>query len=322
MALRNDPKIAPETRKKIQDLAAHIGYRPDPLLAGLAAYRHAKTVPHYQSTIGIITNYPKLNVWQNWSSNNRGFYEGIKSASEQLGYQIEEFSPNQLKVMPNRFSEMLKARGIRGLIIPPRQKQGFLKLDWDYFSAVTIGFSLVHPFLNRILHDHITSTMYAMRRLRHLGYRRIGFVLNIATDARGSSYTVYSGYAAEIRRFPAQDQIPWFDTTNDFPKFKSWLRKYRPDVVVAFEPKIFEWLNDMKLKIPDKIGYVNLNIDDPSEKITGMIQQSKVIGSTAVEILAGMIQRNECGTPNPPKVTLIEGAWVEGETIRSQIIKK
>ncbi len=320
-ALRNHPEIALETRQKIQHLAAQMGYRPDPLLSGLAAYRHSKTIPRYQSTIGIITNYPKLNIWQNWSRNNQGFYEGIMSASEQLGYQIEEFSPNQLKVTSHRFSEMLKARGIRGLIIPPRRKQGFLKLDWDHFSAVTIGFSLAHPFLNRVLHDHMTSTMYAMRHLRRLGYRRIGFAPNIAADARGNSSTVYSGYAVEIRRFPAQDHIPWFDIANDFSKFKSWLRKYQPDVVVGFDPKILEWLTHMKIKIPEKIGYLNLNLNDLSGKISGMAQQSKIIGATAVEILSGMMQRNECGIPNPPKVTLIEGAWIEGETVRSQMQK-
>ena len=41
-ALRNDPSISTARRAEVKKLAAAMGYRPDPSLSALAAYRFAK----------------------------------------------------------------------------------------------------------------------------------------------------------------------------------------------------------------------------------------------------------------------------------------
>jgi LacI family transcriptional regulator len=48
LALRDSPRLPRSTRLKIQQIAATLGYRPDPRLTVLNAYRQANKGPHYK----------------------------------------------------------------------------------------------------------------------------------------------------------------------------------------------------------------------------------------------------------------------------------
>lgn len=48
----------------------------------------------------------------------------------------------------------------------------------------------------------------------------------------------------------------------------------------------------------------------------GVNQHAKVIGAAAVDLVNGQLQRNEFGIPAHPKLVLIKGEWVDGETVR------
>jgi LacI family transcriptional regulator len=41
LALRSHPRIPESTRKRIEAIARQIGYRPDPMLSSLVAYRNS-----------------------------------------------------------------------------------------------------------------------------------------------------------------------------------------------------------------------------------------------------------------------------------------
>ncbi len=330
-ALRNHPEISTEMCQKIQALAQEMGYRPDPMLSALMFYRQSRKTPRFQSTLGIITDTRELDAWRRGYKYGKLYYEGIVERANQLGYRIEEFSPQHMKVKSEELGKILQNRGIRGLIIPPRTpSRAFLKMDWTSFAAVTLGYSLIYPLLNRVSHNHVGATITMMRRLRQLGYRRIGFAMELSFDER-VNHGYFAGFSVENNRAHLKDRIPWFIEPvipENFFKFRRWFQKYRPDVVVAINISVFNWLLELKQRIPDDIGFVNQDFPNPTRTIpipskdlivAGIHEKCKLIGSTAVDFLVGMLYRNEYGIPKDPKIMLVDGAWNDGQTVRSLV---
>src|ERR1044072_3740665 len=90
LALRNSPRISPETRQKVQAVADRLGYQPDPMLSALNAYRQTKRRPTLQAAIAWINNWPDRKALLR----NADFFEYHKGAIErarELGYEISEF---------------------------------------------------------------------------------------------------------------------------------------------------------------------------------------------------------------------------------------
>jgi len=50
--------------------------------------------------------------------------------------------------------------------------------------------------------------------------------------------------------------------------------------------------------------------------LSGMKKNSLQIGIMAVDLLIDMLHRNERGSPVRPYLLMVEGSWVEGNTLR------
>src|SRR5690606_32730636 len=59
-ALRNDREVSRKTAQHIQSLARRLGYRPDPALASLAAYRSSKNPPHRYGKLAVLAHWDKF----------------------------------------------------------------------------------------------------------------------------------------------------------------------------------------------------------------------------------------------------------------------
>lgn len=66
----------------------------------------------------------------------------------------------------------------------------------------------------------------------------------------------------------------------------------------------------------EDVGLANLNVDPKDPWQAGIYQNDRLIGATAVDFLAGMVQRNERGVPDIPIRTLVEGVWKSGDSVR------
>jgi hypothetical protein len=58
-----------------------------------------------------------------------------------------------------------------------------------------------------------------------------------------------------------------------------------------------------------------VNLQTESD-LSGVIEPNFLIGRTAVELVASMLQMGEHGIPSRPILQLIDGTWNEGRTIR------
>jgi LacI family transcriptional regulator len=317
-ALRKHASVSPETQSKIEAVAKELGYRPNPLISALMSYRRAGKAPQSHSVIAFVTSFPTRDGWKARKIYQE-FFQGAFEAADRHGYRLEEFWLRENGMNAHRLSNIFYSRNINGVIVAPLPVSvGHLSLDWEKFSAVTFSYTLARPILHRASNHQFRSMRMAMRQLRRLGYKRIGLAMPASCDHRiddqwTASFLMEQQRASTGKNIPlcVIDDKDWCEAA-----FRSWFVKNIPDVILSQQPKILEWLQAMNKRVPADVGFVHLSCPDESGKFAGIYQNSQVIGRVAVDFLVGMIQRNERGIPALPHTILVEGTWIDGDTLR------
>jgi len=329
LALRNHPRLPEPTRARIKQLAGEMGYAPDPILRALIAYRRQGSPHRNTPTLAYVTNWQTRWGWKKVPAHLQ-FFAGAQSKAKELGYQLEHFWLHEDGFTQKRMGRILYARGINGLIIASHSREmgDELELEWPHFSAVKIDYFPHQPSLHNVTNNQCNIIRLAMRKVRAAGYRRIGFVVHRGWDhAVDNNWT--AGFLGEQQHLPAADRIPahifpeaepvdrWFYETNasvqaDLKPFAKWLKQYEPDVIVSKAAYVLPLLEQLGLRIPEDIAFVNLFLDQPDGKTAGIRQNHDIVGATAVEILAGQLQHNKFGLPEVATTTFVEGNWFDG----------
>jgi LacI family transcriptional regulator len=313
-ALRNDPGVSAATRKKLQKLAKKRNYVPDPMLSALMVHRK-KSTPCYQATLGWITTHVTRHDW--YIHEKVGHFTGAKRRAAELGYQIEEFWLREPGMTGRRATQILTARNIRGLFfIPQPRPRVHLTLDWSRFSAITFSHSLSYPILNTVTCHHFRSMRLIMRKLKRLGYRRIGMachphLLEMSDRNWAAAFWAYQPRPYDLRIPILAERI----LTRAL--FHRWLKENRPDVVISPDPVLLRWIEEAGLRVPQDIGFVNPARAGGPDHYTSMDENTEQIGATAVDVLVEMIHRGERGVPPTPVCHLVEATWVPGSTVRA-----
>src|SRR4051794_17550358 len=142
LALRNHHSIPPATRKRIAAVARRLGYRPNPLVAALMATLRNRRLVDRHTVLALVTTHPPGEGWRT----QRTFvemYTGAEQRAAELGYRLEEFSLRSAGMGPARFGQMLRTRGIHGLLINPLpHDQKVLEIDVKHFAVVGLGSSV------------------------------------------------------------------------------------------------------------------------------------------------------------------------------------
>jgi LacI family transcriptional regulator len=319
LALRGHEKISAATRERIRALAEKMGYRPNPLVQTLMANLRSTRPANYHSTIAWITAFPTRDGWSSHWVHNL-YYQGAVARAAALGYKIETFWALAPRMTGAALTRMLRARGIRGLIIPPVATPGTrLDIDWSHFSCATIGYSFTEPRLHRAAANLREGMTRALAECERRGFKRIGFALPANTDER-VNHSWLAGYLAWQQFIPAKDRLPVMlapgRLEDPLPK---WLGAHRPDVIISPNFEFLKWLPALGKRIPEDIGLVTLsrahNVPDTAH-ISGISQNDYTIGQAAVDLVVSQLQHNETGVPVHPRVVLTDGSWSDGQTIR------
>lgn len=319
LALSNHPSIAPETRRKIRKIADAMGYKPDPYLSGLSAYRKRVRPTNFQATLAWLSNYPEGFNWRQYPA-FLGYYEGAASRAGELGYRLEEHCLLAKGMTCSRMERIFLARNIPGILVAPQPDPGMrLDFNFEHFSAVTFGFSLVYPQLHLVTLQQFRSMELAFRQLIALGYRRPGLALALESDQRADR-NWSAAFWSEQRELPKKDRVPLLlESRLDRAQFSQWLSRYKPDVVVAIDTIVHKWILAEGLSVPEDIGCALLTVPEEKSEHSGIWENPQVIGARAVEFLVDLVHRGECGLPKVPVSLLVAGTWVEGHTVRTMI---
>src|SRR6185437_64475 len=92
--------------------------------------------------------------------------------------------------------------------------------------------------------------------------------------------------------------------------------RHQPDaLLVNHAPPALAWLRALGKEVPRDVGLAELE-DHPEQGSSGVYYEPGKIGALAVEMLVGLMHRNEKGIPTDPHDVLLSGEWREGRTLR------
>lgn len=328
LALRNHPSIPLPTRERIRGVATEMGYRPDPALSALAAYRHAKMPRRDVPALAYLTHWDSEWGWRE-PGTHAGFYRGAAAKAAEVGYKLEHFWLGEPGLSHQRMSDILFARGISGVVVASHipQHDRLLALDWAKFSGVKIDYLPQEPALHRIASDHCAIVRLAMQRITAAGYRRIGMVIPRWWDDCANR-TWSAGFLAEQQRLGPEDRLPILFVSEEataadgrrrggaVPKdlLGGWVRRHQPEVIMAEARFVRPSLEKLGLGVPRDIAFADLSLE-PDGTTAGVRHNCERVGSLAVELLVGQLQHHSPGVPEFATSTLVEGTWFDGATL-------
>lgn len=313
LALRNHPGVSALLRARLKRLAEARGYRPDPVVAKLMHHLRARRHKRVQASLCAITDVHRRGAPYYWNE----ILRGVRERAGSLGYLLDEVCLSDYRDSPGRLRRMLRHRGVEGvLLMPMTQAEDFAPLlDWSNFSAVAASYSVLAPRFHRVVPYMFSNALFACRTLVARGYQRIGLAL--ASDVERRTFHHFtSALAWENEHGSGVTTRSLIAPALNADNVGRWLDRETPDVVLSNAASgLLEIVRATGRRVPQDIGVVYCTrANDP--RVTAIDEKPFDIGSAAVDVITGMIQRGEKGLPPTAKVTMIEGGWYEGKTTR------
>ncbi|WP_438482232.1 LacI family DNA-binding transcriptional regulator [Oleiharenicola lentus] len=315
-ALSGHPNVSDKVRNKVLQFAHEHGYQRNQLISGvMAQVRHART-QHFVGNLAIVhvpaPEQPEPRPMQ------QRMIDGAKARAVELGFQIGSFTLGASAGAPATLARVLRARGVMGVVFLHSNSNGkvaaFPATD---FAVVQIDYDSPVLRHHTVSLDHHFTLIGAMTRLRELGYRRAGLFIENHKDDR-----LLNKWSAAFRSFQENQGL-----IGDIPvlhvkelvqtEFMKWRRAHKPDLILGHVDRAVEWLKASGAKIPDDLGFFNLNWNERTHPCAGLDLRPELHGVVAVETLAAQIQRSERGWPADPRTVMFNGTWVDGPTVRT-----
>jgi len=269
------------------------------------------------TTIAFVSAYPTPLGWRN-VTDFADYFDGAQERAASQGYALEHFWLKEPGMTGPRLSKILYSRGVPGLLIAPLPGSvGHLSLDWPRFAPVALGYTLTRPNLTRVTSDQFQTMLLVLRKLKWLGYRKIGFVMEALSDAR-VSHRWAAGYLAFRMDFSHLAKLdPFLPPALNEANVVQWFLASRPDAIVGSDIRIITWLKNAGFDVPGDVGFANLSVGTGIANMAGANQNSRTIGASAIDMVVDQLHRNERGIPDSPKLTLVPAGWVDGPTVRN-----
>lgn len=315
-ALREDPRITPDVRKKVQRLADKRGYRRDPKLAELMTHlRRGKDRAH-QGSLAWVTDHDPSEAQ---SHRVLDFYlEHARARAVALGYHLDVFTGVHFKDA-KRLSTTFRARNISGVVL--HIMGGFNSADWAWdwsrFAVVHIGSVESELKVDAVDADDVGNNLQLFAQLSARGYRRIGIATSLAVEQ-----ALAFSLSGARRRFaliePAHPAFPEFFYDESDPLatdgLMRWVAEHQVDCIVS-QVAVEKLLESGGLRVPEDIGVAFQGVG-PTSKLSGIFQRDDAIAATALETVAHSAEEGRFGIPAIPRQILLKGVWRPGVTTR------
>ncbi|NOT96875.1 MAG: LacI family DNA-binding transcriptional regulator [Nitrospira sp.] len=324
LALRSHPSIPVSTQQRIRAVAERLGYHTNPLVRALMIQRRTRSDSAYHGLIAYVTAHAPGYDWRRVPS-HASLFDGARQQARSLGYDLEHFSLTAPGLTDRRLSDILRARGVSGLVFAPLiEPRAAFDFDWASFATVALNSPLESPPLDWVCPDHYQQVRMAFARCRSYGYRRIGLAitkhLSDTTDGRLlAAFTTDQALIPARARVPAlvepaEDRAPWP------PSIVTWCNRYMPDVILTSTgPNGPTWLR-LLAKTRSKPSLVSLAVDQHEGEIAGVLINAMQLGGMAIDVVVGHILRNELGPLRARRSHMLAGEWRDGPTCPSRSV--
>lgn len=321
--LRNQRKVASETREAVLAAAKKLGYVPDPQVTRLM--QHLKSYKSQPITETIAFLWPDATRHEVATNPYlKLMAAGAERRARELGFSIEHFWLTDSGMTQRRVDKIIAARGIEGVIVGLLAHHAHLEIElsWDRLCTVMLCEGHLAPPFHKVKHSHYDGMATAHRELAALGYQRIGLQLDeLLAERLNHSYE-----ASFLVQHPLgiNDAQSFLLLKKNLSKqdFGAWIKEAEPEVILSLEcPQLRDWLKSISTPLSKRIKLATLNwIDEkPDSDFIGVNQDFAQLASNAVDLITAHMLRNDHGIPASPKLVLSEGTWVSGgKSIRKQ----
>jgi len=312
MALRNHPRIAEKTRRRVQALAARLGYVRNPAFARIGSIRGAR--PREMMPMALVRHANPTSVFYHPS-----YMNSLAREAARFGYRLQFFRSEEEAGNGRRLGEILYHRGIEAVVLGPIFHQAFIDtFPFQQFSVVACEAGHFQPPCHLVMSDILLSMERAVRLCLERGYRRIALAEHEEPMVPVDALHRQAGRLA-ARHVAEQSGAAWaegmFPTTRT-DAFHAWLGDFRPDVVIG-QTAFFYWELKRKWKVPREVAFVTLRLgrDHAEPELSGFMENHMRTGALAIKLLDGEVRDFERGTPEVVSRILVEMDWKEGRTL-------
>lgn len=286
--------VSAKTTQRVQAAMKQLGYRPDPALSALAAYRTRGSRAHIQSSVLAFLDCDATEY-------SRVVLEGARREAELHGYTIERVELVHDATSQQSWSRRLFHRGVRGLLFGPSDKAWrFDGWNWPEFAAVSLGALSHEPAMHSVSMDYFEGAMSGFAFLRSRGCKRIALVVDPRLDTRTGSRWL-GGYCAAANQ--AGRTLLWAGNQWHNPALKRWLKRERVDGVLTVNMDVCKTAQSMGISV----AFLNNIGCDPSTPRLEL--DPMLIGIEGVRLLHHLVIRRELGLPAEPKRITLRGVW-------------
>lgn len=332
-ALRGNPRISEEMRKKIVEAAQVLGYRQDAKISELMSYMRVRKNVEIHSAIAVLQaekapgEYVEGEYYQT-------LLHSIRKRAESLGYHVDILKTGDVGRKGTRLLEILENRSIHGLIVPWQSQEFNLpKLNLSSVAVVTVSGTPMNVKTHHVQTSFFQGMTVAIEKLWSLGFKRIGLALDNEYGKFERDYW-YGAFLQLMQQADPKDVIPILygnslpsssntdkrlHRATQFSKedLLSWFKQHRPEVILGLALKPLQMLNEAGINVPKQVAYADLHWRPAykSMEISGVDQHTELIGTSSVEMLVSLIQNSHFGIPEHPHSLVIHSSWVDGDTI-------
>ncbi len=311
-ALRNDPRVTPETRERVQRVAQEMGYQKNPLVAAWMHQVRSGQAEETKATLAVITCYQSPQELNTVPSAKR-ILRGIKQSAKRYGYAVDVLWLHAKALSGKRLNQILKARGIYGVIFltPPSRDEELSEFDFSQVASAAYSYRIRQPDLHRVATHHPYLLNEAAQRLLDRGCQRLGLVLSDYDDEYYHHFRM--GWASVSFNLGSRKIAPVMLQKKEHPQKEevlAYAQAKRIDGLFVSNLRHVDYVGIDTLPFPPgfQLAVLNRFSGDP---FPGMDQKNEAIGAALVDLVVGQLNRNERGLPRDPKTVLIKGEWQE-----------
>jgi DNA-binding LacI/PurR family transcriptional regulator len=321
--LSGAPNVAQATQARVRAAAESLQYHHNPLVNQVMRAARLGLTQQHLGMLAYVTPCEDAQEWRTTPTLSQNWQAACARAAS-LGFGVADFPLHAPGMTEKRLGEILRARGISGILLAAFPNEPFeFSLPWKDFAVVLVGHVIETPRLDCVVSDHTEAILTCARVLAQRGYRRIGLAIELYQDhITDRRWTLgHAGLSAMVDKLTAIP--PLVPKTIDEEVFLSWVDQHKVDCVVTLSTfrnrpnEMEKWLSRPGRKRPH-VGLVSLDVTAIHPDWAGIEQHSDEIGKAAVDLLLGKLRASEKGIPAVPRTLQVHGQWREGRTVRSE----
>jgi hypothetical protein len=174
--------------------------------------------------------------------------------------------------------------------------------------------------LHTVQPDVAQIVRIAWAKILAAGYKRIGAALTMHTPPVEDDFDRFGTVLAlQNETLGDADLVPVLRSPiHDAVSLVEWFRKYEPDCVLGFGTENYFHLRDAVAHF-ERVGFCSLHAQNEQHGdvvISGVREEEEANAYETVNLLDTLIRHRSVGTPEKPMRILLQGHWIEGNTLK------